>query len=270
MWIRNIFYYLILFSSFTAAYAAKNEDITHMPEYDAAGRVLTLNKMGWMHPTIDDITAKFIEFCSKHKGAKVFEIGAAYGYASKAALKQGAFVWINDLDERHLKIFKDNIKEKELSSKVVLVPGDFPDTIKLESDTFDAILAVRVLHFFEPPKLERAAEHIYKYLKKGGKAYIVATTPYIKNWAGYIPVYERKKASGDPYPGYFTNVGDYNKTSSKNLPNAMHFLDPEVLTKVFTKAGFKIEIATLLDRKDFPENMRLDGRESVGLIAVKE
>jgi hypothetical protein len=270
MWLKNYFFYVILVLTINIASANLPNFAPNIPEYDAAGRVPTLNKMGWMHPKIDNITAKFLEYCRQHKGVKVLEIGAAYGYASKAALKEGALVWINDLDERHLQIFKEDIKEKELLSKVTLLPGDFPDAIKLSPNSFDAILAVRVFHFFEPNKLERAAAETYKYLKKGGRVYIVAETPYLKNWAGYIPVYESKKSKGDPYPGYFTNLSDYNKTNAKNLPNAFNFLDPDVLTRVYTKAGFKVELATFLDRQDFPENMKLDGRESVGFIAVKE
>ncbi|MCC2647043.1 MAG: hypothetical protein K0R02_1108 [Rickettsiaceae bacterium] len=265
-------YFVIVILLLTKIAYAKESMPTHtpnMPEYDFSGRVLTLNNMGWMHPKIDPITQQYLNFCSKNKGAKVLEIGAAYGYASEAALKEGAYVWVNDLDKRHLDIFKSNIKDPNLKSRVTLVPGNFPEEVKLAPESFDAILAVRVLHFFEPEKLEKAVTDIFRYLKKGGKVYIVAETPYLKNWAKYIPVYESKKANGDPYPGYFTDLSKYNTTTAKFLPKALHFLDPEVLTRVFTKAGFKVETAKFLNRKDYADIMRLDGRESVGFIAIK-
>jgi hypothetical protein len=49
----------------------------------------------------------------------------------------------------------------------------------------------------------------------------------------------------------------------------MHFLDPEVLARVFTAAGFIIEKAATFARPEFPKDIQLDGRESVGLIAIK-
>jgi len=238
-------------------------------EYDKVGRVVTLNKMGWMHPVIDDVAAKFIEFGKNNKEAKLLEIGAAYGYASEAALKTGVQVWVNDLDVRHLEIFKENIKDKSLMSHATLIPGYFPDELKLESDFFDAILSVRVFHFFSPAKLEKAASECFRILKKGGKVYIVVDTPYQKNWSNFIPVYEKKKKEGDSYPGYFTNPSKYNEKASKFIPNELHYLDPEVLTRVFKKAGFKIELAEFMNRTDYPQDKRFDGRETAGLIAVK-
>lgn len=237
-----------------------------MPDYDAVGRVKTLNNMGWMHPVIDPVTAQFLASC---KTQKILEIGAAYGYASQAALEAGADVWINDIESKHLDIFKQKIKDPKLRKSVHLMPGDFPEKIKVDEDNFDAILAVRVLHFFAPEKLELAAQKMHALLKKGGKVYIVAETPYLKSWQSYLPEYERKKKEKDPYPGFLLNPSQYNQASGKYLPQQLHFLDPDVLTRVFTKAGFKIEFASFLNRTDYPESMRLDGRESVGLIALK-
>ncbi len=54
-----------------------------------------------------------------------------------------------------------------------------------------------------------------------------------------------------------------------NVPKVMHLLDPEVLTRVFREGGFQVEEASLFARPEFPEDLRLDGRESVGVIGVK-
>ena len=54
-----------------------------------------------------------------------------------------------------------------------------------------------------------------------------------------------------------------------SLPPKMHFLDPEVLTRVFAKAGFIVEKAHTFARPEFPKDIQLDGRESVGIVARK-
>ncbi len=263
----NILLITIFFS--TSVFAQEIKKDSQPAGYDEVGRVLTLNNMGWMHPVIDEITAEFLKYCKQHQGAHVLEIGASYGYASQKALALGANVWINDLDPRHLEVFQKKITNQQQRARMTLVPGDFPAKPLLKEGNYDAILAVRVLHFFAPLKLEEAAKQMFKLLKKGGKIYVVADTPYLKNWAKYIPVYEAKKSKGDLFPGYFTNPADYNEENAKYLPSALHFLDPEVLTRVFVKVGFKVEKAVFLNRSDYPEKIRLDGRESVGFIAFK-
>jgi cyclopropane fatty-acyl-phospholipid synthase-like methyltransferase len=92
---------------------------------------------------------------------------------------------------------------------MTLAPGDFPEKPVLKEGSYDAILAVRVLHFFAPLKLEEAAQRMFKLLKEGGKIYVIAETPYLKNWAKYIPVYEAKRFKGDLFPGYFTNLANW-------------------------------------------------------------
>ena len=55
----------------------------------------------------------------------------------------------------------------------------------------------------------------------------------------------------------------------QSLPKQMHLLDPEVLARVFSQSGFAIEHADFFARPEFPEDIRLGGRESVGVIAAK-
>ena len=61
----------------------------------------------------------------------------------------------------------------------------------------------------------------------------------------------------------------YNTSRGKDMPAQMHVLDPEVLTRVFKNAGFFIEKAEIFPRPDFPADIRLDGREGVGLVGTK-
>jgi hypothetical protein len=46
-------------------------------------------------------------------------------------------------------------------------------------------------------------------------------------------------------------------------------MDVDVLRRIFEQAGFEIERVGYISREDFPDDMRLDGRENVGIIATK-
>jgi hypothetical protein len=56
----------------------------------------------------------------------------------------------------------------------------------------------------------------------------------------------------------------------KHLPPTMLFLDPDILSSVFEDVGFVIDKVDFLARPEFPADMRLDNRESVGLICHKK
>lgn len=68
-----------------------------------------------------------------------------------------------------------------------------------------------------------------------------------------------------------------NKTQKKyiyekwraNNPDSFHLLDPDVLRRVFSEAGFIIEQCDFFARNNWPKDAQYDGRESVGLIARK-
>ena len=237
-----------------------------MPVPEVNGFIRTLNNMGYMTSTLDPISARFIEFASK--GRTVLDIGAAYGIASVSALKNGAKVIANDIDSRHLEILKSNCPD-DLIQNLTLLPGKFPEELNIEQNSVDAILICRVLHFFSGPEIEIAVNKMKSWLVKGGKLFVVSETPYLKNWQSFIPDYESRKRAGERWPGFISDVKRYEQNRSKFLPDSVHWLDPEVLTRTFNLAELSIDEVGTIDRTDFPIDMRLDGRESVGIIGTK-
>ena len=49
----------------------------------------------------------------------------------------------------------------------------------------------------------------------------------------------------------------------------MHFLTPKILSDILIKIGFKVEKAEIFARTNYPLEEQLDGREGVGVIAIK-
>lgn len=78
-----------------------------LPKPAPDGRINTLNNTGAMKlgDAFVITTSSFIEIASK-PNTKVLDIGAAYGEACLEALKRGATDYtVNDIEEKHLKIF---------------------------------------------------------------------------------------------------------------------------------------------------------------------
>jgi len=239
-----------------------------MPEPEQSGLTRTLNSMGTMTPEPDAFSRAFIEFAPRAPGRSL-DIGAAYGVATLPALRGGASVIANDIDGRHLKILFGRVPQ-EHRARLELAPGEFPDGLDFPAGSLGAVLICRVLHFFDGPRIERAAAKVMGWLAPGGKVFAVAETPYIGTAKAYFPTYEAKLKAGHPWPGVVENVGVHDPKRAGSLPSLFHLLDERILGRVFTAAGFGIERLELFARPDYPPDIRLDGRESVGLIAIKK
>ena len=237
-----------------------------MPQPEVNGFVKTLNNMGYMTSGLDLYSQAFVDFSVRAPGPSL-DVGAAYGVATLQAIERGSNIIANDIDPRHLEILKSRVSEKH-SKQLEIMPGEFP-YLDVSDGTLGAILVCRVLHFFDGPKIELAARQMFKWLNKDGKVFIVAETPYLRNFSAFIPIYENRKRQGSAWPGFIEDVMAVAPERGAFLPPQMHLLDPDVLSRVFQSAGFEIEKSATFPRPEFPEDIQFDGRESVGLIAVK-
>jgi SAM-dependent methyltransferase len=254
-----------------------------MPSPESDGRIQTLNEFGSMAPVFDPATLQFIQYSV---GKKVLEIGAAYGKVMTEILSQNPSTeyHINDLDERHLFLAAKNLSialdnqdpTHKISPTIKYIVGDLVHKDFRISDQYDAVLIARVMHFFNPEKMDIAISRIAKSLKPKGRVYVVAITPYVKRYQSFIPVYEKRLANNEAYPGYVESLKDWlnvkvttqAQQASINKEPFM-FLDDRVLRRAFSKFGFNIlECKTVpIDYKS--ESWALDGRENVILIAEK-
>jgi hypothetical protein len=108
----------------------------------------------------------------------------------------------------------------------------------------------------------RKLVHIVFGVLKSGKA-------FNKRLHTFLPTYEERKAKGEPWPGFVENMLQYCPDRGKDIPASINWLDDKTLCRVFEAAGFSIDRVEVFARPEFPEDLRLDGRESVGMIATK-
>jgi SAM-dependent methyltransferase len=254
-----------------------------LPKPEPDGRIQTLNEQGSMSPVFDTATKRFIE--NSHN-KKVLEIGGGYGKVMLEVIGKGnnTEYHLNDLDERHLFISAKSLAEiidkqsikSNLSPKISYISGDITNKDFNLTEQYDAILIARVMHFFTPEQMEYTIAKLSKALKPHGLIYVVAITPYVKRYQSFIPEYEKRLTNNETYPGYVNSLYDWLniEVTSKAQQAAISkgpfmFLDDRVLTKEFTKAGFKI-IECKMESLGYPsESWALDGRENVVLIAEK-
>ncbi len=229
--------------------------------------VPTLNNMGYMTKQLDAYSQAFVDYAA-HTNGSVLEVGAAYGIATLAALSLGAKIYCNDLEPKHLMLVQEQAKTRNLElSRLTTLPGNFPDALDFSPGSLDGILICRVLHFFEGEKIERSIQKAYEWLKVGGKIFIIAETPFLKTLIDFIPEYEKNVLNQVRWPGLITDMHQY--FNDAKVPKLINSMDKTVMRRVLESEGFVIEKMSYINRMDFPENRRLDGRESIGVIAYK-
>lgn len=227
--------------------------------------IVTKNNMGYMSTTLDKFGQKFVDRFTQVPGT-ILDIGAAYGVISHPCLKAGCHVTAVDLEKLHLEELKQTAPKGDNLSTIA---GAFPQDIHLPKSSFDGVIVSRVLHFIEGKLIIEGLKKIRKWLKPDGELYIINDTPFIKTIPRLRKIYMERKLKGDLWPGAFHDFPSYDEFNKKHVPEYINLQDIDTLTMALEESGFLIKEIGYMPRLDFPESMQLDGRESVGAIAVK-
>lgn len=232
-------------------------------------RVLTKNRMGWASERLGAVSELFVE-CAAQAGGPVLDVGAGYGTASEAALRAGApEVIANDLERRHLEELEARLSPEE-RRRLRVKAGRFPRQIEFEDGSLWAAHASNVFHFLTPRQVSEGMRKLARWLRPGGRVFVQAATPYQGAWAGFAEEYLRRVERGEAWPGLIEKVSEYvSHRQRSQMPRWIHLLDDTVLRREAEAAGFTVERAWLYQRADLPAGLRLDGRETVGLVGIR-
>lgn len=234
--------------------------------------LLTFNKMGFdvlfNHTTW--VTEGFINFCQQHPGEYVLDVGTGYGFLSHRALSKKVKVISNDIDLKHLLYIRKEVKNHENMSRLFLNINPFPH-LEIPNDFLSAVLLHRVLHFMSGEEIDLGLENVRRWLKVGGKVYIVVmSSDHIAFRDQVLPEFEERKKNGDPWPGMYLDVNKYLPDQAYGLPEKLHIMDQEILRKALERHGFEVEEIGYISMKNFGAEKKRDGKEAVGVIAVKK
>lgn len=241
--------------------------------FDERGLEATRNVRGYMH-TLNEISQAFIDFAPKAPGF-VVDVGAAYGVATIPILNKRIKVIACDMEKNHLEELEKRVDSK-FKHYLTTKHGQFPHGLDFDQGSVGAILFSHILHFLSPDELDLAFQKLSTWLASHGKLFIVAHTPYVRPLKRFIPLYEKRCAQSIKWPAWIeNNVRDYMESPQEvldNLPATMNYLDLQPLIRALESNDFSIEKADYLDPKtnNISEELQLDGREWIGVIAVKK
>jgi SAM-dependent methyltransferase len=237
-------------------------------------RRMTKNGMGYESIHWDPITEAFARTpLGRPKPVLLLDAGCGYGRVSRAAAANGATVVCNDLDARHLVALAEEIDPAH-RGQFLLHSGNFLVNFPIRYPAFDAILISRMGHFLSPKNFMKMLHQVFRILVPGGRLHITTATPYLLSFKSFIPVYEERKANGDPWPGYIDGrrekVTDYFREARGRYPDSINLLDPDIMNRALEEARFEMtQPAEWMPNPDTPPEHALDGRELVGAIVTR-
>jgi len=233
------------------------------------GQVPVLNQGGgYAIIHLDPISDSFVDYC-KSIDLPILDIGAGYGTISLEVLKQASCpVIAEDIGTENLLVLRNRAELKDLD-RLFLNSNRFPDRLNLPSSSLGAVAICQVLHFLKGEEIDLGLKKIYDWLVPGGKLFIVTCSPYVSNLREFIQTYEDRWSNGAPWPGLVEDFRSLTPSLYGNLPIFLHVIDERPMKAALARAGFELEEITFIDRRETIPILGLDGRESIGVIAVK-
>ncbi len=215
------------------------------------------------------MTCRWLDYLNTLEGPLTIDIGAGFGVGTIPALESGAQVIANDIAEDHLNHIAAVAERKGLGDKLQLLKARLPRLPPLKA--VDAIHASNVLHFLSGIEMIEGAMWMADVLRPGGKAFIQTLSPFAGHFQRFSAEYDQRKRGGILWPGEINGAQDYvDQTVREMTPEFMHVLESSTAIKIFSEAGFVIEYCDYYTRPGLPVVCRLDGRENLGLVAVKQ
>ena len=150
--------------------------------------------------------------------------------------------------------------------------GQFPEHLDFPDASFDGIYNARLFHFFTGDRIRASLAKFARWLKPGGRVFLVNDAVYRTIFKPLIPVYEKQIAAGDEWPGFIADVSSCipEDLHPEKFPKTMNFMDPATLARELNRAGLKVTEAGFYPYTGAFAPGRLDGRELAGTIGLKE
>lgn len=239
-------------------------------------RVPTMNQCGYMFTKFDPIVDRWLESVMKNPRQVLFEVGGAYGNVAHAALEKGIKkYYLNDCEEKHLKIFARQLKEdkkEHLLPSLELIVGKCPDDVKLRDNSLDAILVNKVLLFFTPDNIDSFIVWMKKGLKIGGRIYVFTVSPFYRGHEEILIGYDERKKKGIRFPGWCPSCEKMDVRKIYNplvRPTSILYMETSTLKELFEGHGFQIveEFELAIINEENPEWR--SGKDMTGIIVKK-
>lgn len=211
-----------------------------LPAEHEPGMIPTKNNTGFMFTELAKLSEQCIEDAARH-GQPVLEMACAYGVFALPFLERTQCDLVAaDLSQEHLDILWQRLTPAQ-QQRTTLAQGKFPYEFDFKPNSFGAIHISNMLHFVRGKDMMVGLKKCLDWLQPGGKLYLTLCSINFPMLEKFVPIYQKNKAEGHPYPGELDNLCDYVPEESRQYAPAdgfFHAFSTEDITKYLEQAGF--------------------------------
>ena len=126
------------------------------------------------------------------------------------------------------------------------------------------------MHYLSPENFVESLHKIYDALDDNGLLCIVTTSPYLKGYEAFLPIYEQRSRNGDLWPGCIINSHDFFISKNFTNPKPANIMDCRILERSLKDANFDIIDLDYLSIKDVYNEQYNCGKELSAILAMKK
>ncbi len=211
-----------------------------LPAEQEPGMIPTKNNTGFMFTELAKLSEQCIEEAAKH-GQPVLEMACAYGvFALPLLEKTQCDLVAADLSQEHLDILWARLTPEQ-QKRTTLAQGKFPHDFNFAPNSFGAIHISNMLHFLTGKDIMVGLDKCLDWLQPGGKLYLTICSINFPLLEDFLPIYQKNRAEGHPWPGELYNLNDYiPEENRKYAPDNgfFHVFSTEDIAQCLQQAGF--------------------------------
>lgn len=248
---------------------ASSIDIEFLPDHTKPNQVRdeipTLNRFGYMKSKLEFFGESFISL-AKASNKPSLEIGCAYGWLTHQVLKTNSKIVASDISREHLEILLKDAPQDKLDN-LYIYKGSFPEEVSFDNESFDVVMASRIIHFLKGEDVKKGLDKIYNWLAPNGALICTNCSIYHSSVKKKMnKIFEERIKNKEEWAG-MTKQDSFDSVHDDYAHTFLNCFYKEQLEKLLPEHGFKIEEIRYFD---YPTDPWLDeGKGHIGFVARK-
>ena len=155
------------------------------------------------------------------KGGKILDLGCGAGRHTKFLAENGFMAYGCDYSPNGIKASQELLASKNLKANFEIASVD---ALPYENDFFDGLICFGVLYYNDKESIQKAANEIFRVLKKGAKALIIVRS---------LEDYRYENAKKLSKYEVIIQENNQNRSAFKENDMPMYFFDKDEVKRVF-------------------------------------